>query len=105
MQKFKNVDITGKIEFTPGLPTVKKELLKRMPSSNLTKVIATYKTVRFSLLALQRGVTVFTLARQRYYLGTLYPHYCPLGAWNIHIQLEHRGVVDNDLPCTFGFQV
>ena len=80
MQRVKYVDIAGKIEFTPGLPTVKKELFKRMPSSNLTKVIATYKTVRFSLLALQREVSVFTLARGSYCLDKLHPHYSTLGA-------------------------
>lgn len=34
----------SKLEFPHGLPTVKKELLKRMPSANLTKIIITYKT-------------------------------------------------------------
>ena len=69
MQLFKYVDISGKIEFTPELPTVKKELFKRMPSSNLTKVIATYKTVRFSLLALQREVTFFNLGKRDLLFG------------------------------------
>ena len=105
MQLFKYVDIAGKIEFTPGLPTVKKELFKRMPSSNLTKVIATYKTVRFYLLALQREDSVFTLASGSYYLGTLFPHYSPMGA-TIHIHVWSRlCVVDKDSPCTLGFVV
>ena len=51
LEIFKNVYLQyfpDKIQFDPVLPSSRKELIKRMPAGDLTKVIVTYKEVRGS---------------------------------------------------------
>ena len=36
---------SGKMKFDPSLPSMKRELLKRMPMANYVKMVFNYKTV------------------------------------------------------------